>query len=233
MTEVNSDSRTDAQQGEAFRLDTIFEPVTADSDAVTESDIARRIAAILDSAEAEAARMRERAQAEAASIVKAAHASAAERIDELTREPERVRDEAQRQARELVQTAEDRATRQVADAEAQARQTIHDAEQRADTQRRDMERTVAEMEAAMERRQRELKDEIRLLADLRGEANGSVAQVVSTLQGVANDLNRKLGTVPSVGTAVDEVPLPASVTEHRAEAEQGKGAFRRLRRTGE
>jgi hypothetical protein len=89
------------------------------------------------------------------------------------------------------------------------------------------------MEAAMDRRQRELKDEIRSLAELRGEASGSVAQMVSALQGVAGDLNRKLDAIPNVGTAVEEVPIPELVAQARAESEQAKGGFRRLRRAGE
>lgn len=178
------------------RLEDVFE-------AANESDLSRRIAGILDSAEAEADRIRERAQTEAAAIVRAAHASAAERIEELTREPERIKDEADRTARETVQRAESDAVRMVAEADAQARETIRQSEQHAETQRRDTERAVAEMEAAMEQRKRQLKDEIRSLAELRAQARSSVSQVVTALEGAASELNRKLDVIPNVGADAD------------------------------
>jgi vacuolar-type H+-ATPase subunit E/Vma4 len=211
MSEFQTDEATDRP-----RLEAVFEAAAPAGD----SDLSRRIAAILDSAEAEAERIRERAQAEAASIVRAAHASAAERIDELTREPERIKDEAARRADELVRNAQADASRAIADADQQARETIHQSEQHADTQRRETERAVAEMEAAMEQRKRQLKDEIRSLAELRGQASGSVAQVVTALEGAASELNRKLGSIPNVSAEAD----PAAPVDLAS-----KSSFRRLR----
>jgi vacuolar-type H+-ATPase subunit E/Vma4 len=211
MTEFQTDEVSDRP-----RLEAVFET----SGQANETDLSRRIASILDSAEAEAERIRERAQTEAASIVRAAHASAAERIDELTREPERIKDEAARRAHELVRNAEADASRAISEADQQARETIHQSEQHADTQRRETERAVAEMEAAMEQRKRQLKDEIRSLAELRGQASGSVAQVVGALEGAASELNRKLGAIPNVSAEAE----PAAPVDLNA-----KSTFRRLR----
>ena len=211
MTEFQTD-----EVSERPRLEAVFE--TAGH--AGENDLSRRIASILDSAEAEAERIRERAQAEATSIVRAAHASAAERIEELTREPERIKDEAERRANDLVRKAESDASRAISEAEQQARDTIQQSEQHADTQRRETERAVAEMEAAMDLRKRQLKDEIRSLAELRGQASGSVAQVVTALEGAASELNRKLGAIPNV-SADAESAQPVDLTS--------KSSFRRLR----
>ncbi|HEY3961323.1 MAG TPA: hypothetical protein VGL84_02245 [Gaiellaceae bacterium] len=211
MTEFQTD-----EVSERPRLEAVFEKAGP----AGESDLSRRIASILDSAEAEAERIREKAQAEATSIVRSAHASAAERIEELTREPERIKDEAERRANELVRKAEADAARAVSEADQQARETIHQSEQHADTQRRETERAVAEMEAAMDLRKRQLKDEIRSLAELRGQASGSVAQVVTALEGAASELNRKLGAIPNVSAEAESAP-PVDLTS--------KSSFRRLR----
>jgi DNA repair exonuclease SbcCD ATPase subunit len=181
------------------------------------SEISQRIAAILDTAEEEAEKIRAAARAEAAATIRAAHASAADRIDELTREPERIKDESERTARELIRSAEAQAAKQVADAERQAAETIHQSEQQAEARRREADRMIAELEAAMDKRQRELRDEIRALAQLREHASGSVHEVVQTLQSVASDIDRKLVAIPD---STDQEPLP----------ENGRGAFKLLSR---
>ncbi|HKU58609.1 MAG TPA: hypothetical protein VJP39_03295, partial [Gaiellaceae bacterium] len=101
------------------------------------------------------------------------------------------------------------------------RETIRASEQHAHTQRRDTERAVAEMEAAMEQRKRQLKDEIRSLAELRAQASSSVAQVVGALEGAANELNRKLDVIPNVGAETE----PGAPELHA----KGGGLGRRLR----
>src|SRR5690242_2780377 len=100
---------TSSGSGEA---ETILEPLSAGISASrtgqeppASGDISGRIAAILDTAEEEAEKIRERARAEASTIIRAAHSSAAERVDELTREPERLRNEAEREANELLENA--------------------------------------------------------------------------------------------------------------------------------
>lgn len=134
--------------------------------------------------------------------------------------PERIKDEAERRANDLVRKAENDASRATSEAEQQARDTIQQSEQHAHTQRRETERAVAEMEAAMDMRKRQLKDEIRSLAELRGQASGSVAQVVTALEGAASELNRKLGAIPNV-SADAESAQPVDLTS--------KSSFRRLR----
>jgi uncharacterized protein Yka (UPF0111/DUF47 family) len=78
---------------------------------------------------------------------------------------------------------------------------------------------IAELEATMDRRQRELRDEIRALAQLREQASGSVHEVVQTLQSVASDIDRKLVAIPDT-------------TDQPQVTENGRGAFKLLGRRG-
>lgn len=192
------------------------------SEAAPAGAISARIAAILDTAEEEAEKIRDRARDEAASIIRAAHAAAAERIDELTREPERLRGEAERGAKELLETARSEAAQQVATAEQQARELLRESEQQAEQRRRDAERASAEMEAAMERRKRALNDELAALASLREQAGASVQDVVNVLQRTASDIDRRLGAIPD-----------SESTEREPVADSGKSGLRLLRRGSE
>lgn len=184
-------------------------------------EISTRIAAILDSAEEEAEKIREQARAEASTIIRAAHASAAERIDELTREPERVLNEAEETARQLLDTTRTEAADQVSQAERQATTLTREAEQHAADLKREAERAAAAMEAEMERRRRALKDELGTLGQLREQASVSVQEVVQVLQRTASDIDRRLGAIP------------ASEAEQRSAApEGGKTGLRLLSRRG-
>ena len=210
--------------------DTILEPLATGIAASREQqepapsgDISGRIAAILDTAEQEAEKIREKARAEAASIIRAAHASAAERVDELTREPERLRSEAEREAKEHLENARNEAAQQVAAAERQARELRNESEQEAEERRREADRATAEMEAMMQRRKRALSDELAALASLREQAGSSVQDVVNVLQRTAADIDRRIGTIPD-----------SESTERQPAAESGKGGgLRLLRRGGE
>lgn len=219
--ELQADLATDDEQPLDAVLAAAATKVAKPAAEAAPGEISTRIAAILDSAEEEAEKIREQARAEASSIVRAAHASAAGRIDELTREPQRLRDEAELEARRLLDQARGEAAAQVADAERQAAALTREAEKQAADLRRDAERAASEMEAEMERRRRELKGELEALAQLREQAGASVQEVVQVLQRTASDIDRRLGAVPS-----------SEAEQREPAADSPKSALRLLSRRG-
>ena len=166
--------------------------------AAASAAVGARVTALLAAAEEAAEQIRSAARAERDALLREPEDRAQARVEELTGEPERLRAEAEQDAAATRVEARADADRIVEEADERARATVGAAQREAAALRDSAQGAAQEIERQGLQRQRELRDELKIMEEGRQRA-------LNSLQGSVNELRRVVSDVEGIIGAVNDL----------------------------